>query len=113
MPLPLTPMTRQSAPVDQAILNRERPTRMARPLAYRGKQQVPKSAVEEEAEAEAALAEALRLSLEGAPGAAAQVQDNMDEGGDEDDLLAQAVALSMQQSDAPAAPSPAAPDAKA
>merc|ERR1712019_302325 len=100
--IPITPVSRQSPQADPAILSTERSPRKARPLAYRGKQQVPKSAAEEQAEAEAALAEALRLSLEGAGvGAALDGQGSIGEGADEEDLLAQAIALSMQQDDAP------------
>merc|ERR1711920_914576 len=66
MSLPLTPLVKQRIrpPPDEAILSAERPARRHTSMAYRGGQRTPKSAGQEEAEAEAALAEAIRMSIQ-------------------------------------------------
>merc|ERR1711865_175391 len=71
---------------------------MAKPLAYRGAQEVPMSAAQEQAEAEDALAEALRMSLEGCD--ASMPQAAAVDGDDDADMLAAAISMSMQQGSA-------------
>lgn len=116
MALPLTPLARQSGKpqADSSILQATPPERMARPLSARGGQRAPdkeamKILEEESAEAEEALAEALRMSLEENGGCAAPAIHTAGEGKEEEDDLADAIALSMVQApQEPAAPEQAA-----
>lgn len=112
MALPLTPLARQQGKPqpDSAILNGTPAERKARPLHARGGQKAPDPAAmkildEESAEAEEALAEALRMSLEENGGQAAAAPTGGDEG---DDDLAEAIAMSMAQQQQQEQPTPAA-----
>lgn len=83
---------------DQAILSAERPSRRARPLAHRGGHKTPTAPATAEAsfhndEEADALAEALRMSMEGAATSGPQASEE----GNADDELAEAIRLSMQE----------------
>merc|ERR1711957_737684 len=99
MPLPLTVLAKQSTPCkpDETVLKAEdRPVRRRRPLHARGGNHWVSP--EEEQEDEEALAEALRLSMEGCVG---DGTPKYVEGDDEEDLLAAAIRLSMHPASAP------------
>merc|ERR1719221_1905429 len=104
MAMPLTPLARQQGKPqpDSAILNGTPPERKSRPLHARGGQKIPVKILDEDsAEAEEALAEALRMSLEENGGQAAAAPTGGDE---EDDDLAEAIAMSMAQQQQQAPP---------
>lgn len=105
MALPLTPLACQqgSATADEAILHAKPPPRRRKPLAVRGKQVSPAAGQgtcgieESDADAEAALAEALRLSLGDCGDGGIAALSSTDDITDVEDELALAIRLSMQQ----------------